>query len=258
MAGLGIVVPEFADHVRHVFGVDATHALELGESPLGKQIEIVQQTGHRRIVPVGLLRLKRQTLAKRPGADAGRVEALDHPEDVLDARKRNTQPIGKIEQRHREISRLVNLVYQMAGNQQVLRFERETSLGKKVVAQRRCFGRHRIEIRPILETAVVPAGNAKLPVHPRPAIGDAVMMKSLRRQVNIKAGIGITRRRVEQGFGRDAAILLRRLGIRSAGLVALRFEQGVLLDFLRNERFDFEVRKRQQTDRLLQLRRHDQ
>ena len=57
-----------------------------------------------------------------------------------------------------------------------------------------------------------------------------------------------------------AAVILIGIirGCVGRSIISSRFEQRVLLYFGRHIGFDFEIGQRQQFDRLLQLRRHDQ
>ena len=63
---------------------------------------------------------------------------------------------------------------------------------------------------------------------------------------------------IEKHFGLPASIFQRCHLFGRSRLVALGIEQGVLLDFLSDKGFDFEIGERQQTDRLLKLWRHHQ
>ena len=61
-AGLGIVAAQLANHVGKILVVHLADALQRGEIALRQIIEMVDQARHRRIVPVGILRLQGQAL----------------------------------------------------------------------------------------------------------------------------------------------------------------------------------------------------
>ena len=106
-AGLGIVGAQLADHVGEVLVVDPADALEVGGAALRQQVEIVDQPRHRRVVAVGGLGLQREAFGERPRADAGRVEALDDRQRLLDQRQRRAGQLGDLLERDGQIAGLV-------------------------------------------------------------------------------------------------------------------------------------------------------
>jgi hypothetical protein len=93
-------------------------------------------------------------------------------------------------------------------------------------------------------------------------------MEGLGDEIDVERRIGDAVAMLDQpvgrhriGFGQLPVLAGELFGLRGClgrPLVARRLEQRILLQLLGDEAFDFEVGKRQQLDRLLQLRRHHQ
>ena len=93
-AGLGVVAPQFGEHVGEIFIVDIAHPLEPGEFALRDQIEIVDQPRHAGVVAVRLARLQRETFAQGARAHAGGIERLDQVECAFDLGERDAELVG--------------------------------------------------------------------------------------------------------------------------------------------------------------------
>ena len=100
------------------------------------------------------------------------------------------------------------------------------------------------------------------PDHPA-AVGGAVVMEGLGREIDIERRFACTFTRHKQFVGRSRFLAQLghwlALGHRAFALVRrARLEQGIALDLLGDEPLDLEIGQREQADRLLQLRRHHQ
>ena len=74
---LGIILPQFAQHIGEILVIDVTHALQAGEFSARDQVEIVDQPRHARVVTVRLFRLQRQTFREAARANSCRLQRLD-------------------------------------------------------------------------------------------------------------------------------------------------------------------------------------
>ena len=235
---------------------------------------MVEEETHRRIEPVALGELKRETLFEAARADAGRLESLQHAEHrhhVLDI---GTEPDGDIFDIGYHIAGLVHLIDQIGADHAIARrLQRGGHLLGQMFAKRRLARQRRLEI--IIAAGIAAAALHVLPVGPcRPRrrggglvlrvgvalIGIDIVVIGI--EIAVPGGersiLGKRQRGVGCDHGLVAAIGCFRLARALGRVVRCRFEQGIAFEFLFDIVGKFEIRQLQQLDGLLKLRRHDQ
>ena len=110
---------DLIDHVGEVLVIDAADPLQLAEVALGQQVEIVDQTGHRRIEAVAFLQLQHQAFGEITGGDAGRIECMEHGEHGLDPLLRGTETLGHRGQIGAQIAGVVDAIDQILADHTV-------------------------------------------------------------------------------------------------------------------------------------------
>ena len=129
-----------------------------GDVALGQQIEIFHQRLHRGIVAVEFAELDCEALAQIPGADAGRIELLQHRQHRIDVRLRGAQPLGGLPQIRRQIAGIVDQIDQILPDHALRRpAEGHRELFGEVAAERHLGGDKGFQI------VVVVVGGAAAP-----------------------------------------------------------------------------------------------
>ena len=82
-------------------------------SRLASRSEIFDQRLHGGVVAVELAELNCKALAQIPGADAGRVELLQHRQHGVDIRLRRPQPLGGLAEIRRQVAGVVDQIDQI-------------------------------------------------------------------------------------------------------------------------------------------------
>ena len=261
-AGLGIVAAQFGKHVGEVLVVDPAHAFEPRNLAARDEIEVVDQPRHRRVVAVRLARLQRDAFAQSARADAGRIERLHQRQRGFRVRQRDAEIAGQLEQGGMEIARLVEQADEMAGDG-----GKTGIVGDRADLRAEMLGQGLAAAGAFVDRwAVLTRGPTDLaaPVGLVPAVaGVAVAVERGRVDVErlVDIGVALADELVRaRAFERGAARLLGRFdpGDGHFGRRLADVEQRVGLQRLADERLDLEVGQRQQLDRLLELRRHDQ
>ena len=213
---------------------------------------------------IGLAGLERDALAERTRADAGGIEAVDHRQHRLDQRERRPQSLRDLEQADAQVAGLVDLVDQVAGDQQLAVRQRGAGLRMQMIVERKVAG-DRGKVRPVLgEAAAGRSVQTQPAVQTAHAVRGAVVVERLAAIIDVERLVGCGVAGFDQAIGggrlvANLAEIVVGCGVgRFLAFLAAGFEQGVAVDFLRDERLDFEVGQREQADRLLELRGHDQ
>jgi hypothetical protein len=169
--------------------------------------------------------------------------------------------------RRGEIAGLVDLLDDLAGDHQVRPRQKLAGLGEEMVLEGdSAVGGEAVEVRPLAGVGAAAADGveAEAAVEPPQAVGGAVLVDVLVVEIHVErpVGDGVAARHEHIGslglrrLRRGGRIRLRRLGVEL--LAAAAVEQGILVQLLGDEALDLEVGERQQSDRLLELRRHHQ
>ena len=109
-AGLGVIGAKLPHHVGKIFLVDSADPAKVGHPPLGQQVEIGDQPGHRRVVAVGCLGLQRDAFLQAARGDTGRIERLDQRQRLLGFLQRCLAFLGDQAQLRFEIAGLFQLM----------------------------------------------------------------------------------------------------------------------------------------------------
>ena len=107
---------DFADHVGEVFVVDAADPAQGCEVAPGQQLEMLDQRLHRRIVAVLLAQLDRKAFAQIAGADAGRIESLQHRENGCDVARAGAELVADVAEIGWQVTGLVDEIDQILSN----------------------------------------------------------------------------------------------------------------------------------------------
>ena len=94
-----------------------TARLQRGEIVAAEQSQVVEQLGDLRIVAVLILELQRQAFGQVAREHAGRIEALQRGQDLLDQRLRRAELVGEVVEVALQIAGLVDHVDEMRADQ---------------------------------------------------------------------------------------------------------------------------------------------
>lgn len=146
-AGLGIELLDFGDHLRQFVSVDPDRLAQCRQIAGRQQRQIVEQRPDLRVVAVLVFQLQRQALGQRPGADTGRIEALQNTEDPIDHSRRSGELAFDIGEVDMQVSRLIDGIDEVLGNEPLGWIgDGERHLLGQVFAQRDVGGRKGFEI----------------------------------------------------------------------------------------------------------------
>ena len=257
-AGLGIVAAQLGEHPGEILLVDPAHAPDPGELAARNQVEIVDQPRHGGIKAVGLAGLERDAFAKAPRADAGGIESLDQPQRRFGLVLGYAKLLGQIAQGHGQIAGLVELADDVHGDCGEARIAGGgADLGLEVLCEAGRGSAALVDAGPFLaatgakvpapvgiEAVAVAVERGRVDIE-RPVVGGAAFADQLVGGRAFQAG--------SASFDR-----LRMSGVGFCIRCLAEIEQRIGIERLADEHFDFEVRQRQQLDRLLQLGGHHQ
>ena len=291
----GIEGADLDHHLGEVLFIDAARLDQAGLVALRHQVEIVEQCLHRRVEPVAVPELQGEAFPQVAREDPGRVELLHGFEHRLDTRHRTAQGLGDRRRVAGEPARLVEHIDQMYADQPVdLVLHVEDELLQQVLAQGRLVAEGGLQVgHGVAEIQASAAAHRDLGEAARDVVGDVARvlvvpdllvfhvegLVRLGRQ-GLAGGqlhrVG-TGRNVVEGLDRRLAGLVERADVVRgrcvllAGLVALSltvawgvalafvvFQHRVFRQFFLDKGGELDIRKLQQLDRLLQLRRHHQ
>ncbi|MNU55758.1 hypothetical protein D3C71_448410 [compost metagenome] len=120
-AGAGVERADFRQHIEQVFLIDAADFFQGGEVAFRQKFQIIDESPHGRVEPILLGQLDRQTFAQGTRKYTRWVEALKRLQDVLDRRRRRSQPFGDIiDGISRNIAGFIELADQRIGDHPVL------------------------------------------------------------------------------------------------------------------------------------------
>ena len=212
-------------------------------------------TRHRRVVPIGLARLDRNTFGKVAPADPRRVETLHPRQHALDQRQRHPEPLRDLGQVGAQIAGLVDQRDQLLGDHRLQPAEALADLREQMAVQRFVLAREAVEI----DALAVATRQADI-------VARAVVVKAFGGHIDVEivGGAAIRRQgmvgveRCRLGYRRIVTRTVIRIARTAIAIAGRRIEQRITLERLGEIGFEFEVRQRQQLDRLLQLRRHHQ
>ncbi len=121
--------------------IDLANPAQLGVIAGSDQLQIFEQPGDDGIEAVAFGELQGQALGERPGADADRLEPVQHGQNAFNHADGSAQPFRDFITPAFEIARLVDEVDQMIADQAVGRFgNRDMQLAAQMIAQRRLIG----------------------------------------------------------------------------------------------------------------------
>ena len=157
---------------------------------------------------------------------------------------------------------------EMARDNQPVAGQGRPGLRQQMLVQRQARRRDAFEIRADIVEAAGPSVRSILATRRGHAVGARIMVEGFLTIIDIERRIILCVAADHKPIGRGRVFSLEAVAIILAGRVRLigipfgvaacLIKQRVFLDLLGNEAFDLQIAQRQQFDRLLELRRHDQ